>query len=184
MKNEYEATFLNVDHSSLRRQIKSHNGILKKKRTLCSRLIFENEVTNKNKSWVRLRDEGDKISLTLKQVNNEDIIDGTKEIEFTVSDLDLTKEFLLGLGLQCVRYQQNYREQWQLDGASIDLDEWPDLEPYVEIEAHSKAEVRKLSEKLGFRWDDAVYGSVDKIYRQVKGRDILKESTLLFTKSK
>ena len=180
MKNEYEATFLQVDHAKLRERVKSLGGVLKKKRTLCSRLIFENDSTRSNNAWVRLRDEGDKISLTLKQVSNQDSIDGTKEIEFDVSDLEMAKELLNSIGLEQKRYQQNYREEWSLDDVLIDMDEWPELEPYVEIEGNSKEDVRRVSEKLGFKWDDAVFGSVDKIYKDVKGRDILSEANLLF----
>ena len=51
---------------------------------------------------------------------------------------------------------------------------------HVQIEGNSKEDVKRVSEKLGFKWDDAVFGSVDKIYKDVKGRDILSEATLLF----
>jgi len=41
----------------------------------------------------------------------------------------------------------------------VTIDEWPFLEPFVEIEGKSEAAVREISERLGFDWAQAVFGS-------------------------
>ncbi|WP_419184137.1 hypothetical protein [Streptomyces caniscabiei] len=45
-------------------------------------------------------------------------------------------------GLRQVRYQQSYREEWQLRGVTYDFDTWPDLDTFLEIEGSSEAAVR------------------------------------------
>ncbi len=50
-------------------------------------------------------------------------------------------------------------------GAEIVLDEWPWIEPYIEIEAPSKNTVRAAASLLGFDMNQAVYGDVMVAYR-------------------
>lgn len=127
----------------------------------------------------KVRDEGGRTTLTLKQVTDATHIDGTTEIE--VDDLGKTAELLTALGLRRVRYQQNYREEWQLDNVTYDFDTWPNLDTCLEIEGPSEAAVRDAVAALGLGYAHARFGSVDLIYKSEPGRDILAEPTLLFT---
>ena len=45
------------------------------------------------------------------------------------------------------------------------LDEWPWLDPYVEIEAAKESEVREVTSKLGLDWAEAKFGDVMVAYR-------------------
>ena len=49
------------------------------------------------------------------------------------------------------------------------IDEWPFLESFVEIEGKSEKEVKKVSEKLGFDYKDAVFGPVGILYSEKYG---------------
>nr|WP_196789746.1 CYTH domain-containing protein [Streptomyces caniscabiei] len=148
-------------------------------KTMFTRLIFENDAVQ-GEQWLRLRDEGGRTTLTLKQVTDATHINGTTEIEIEVDDLAKTAELLSALGLRQVRYQQNYREEWQLDGVTYDFDTWPDLDTFLEIEGPSEAAVLDAVAALGLDYDHARFGSVDLIYKSELGRDILAEPTLLF----
>jgi hypothetical protein len=44
------------------------------------------------------------------------------------------------------------------------LDEWPWLAPYIEIEGVGDEQVRDVAERLGFAWEDAVFGGVANAY--------------------
>lgn len=180
MQNEYEATFLKVEEDKLKNNLEDLGANLVKPRQLMKRAIFENDTTNSDGSWVRLRDEGDKITLTLKQVVDDSSIHGTKEIEFIVDDFEKVCEFLKGIGLIQKRYQENYREEWKLNDVVFDFDTWPDVPTFLEIEGPSESDVKEAAEKLGFDYSSARFGSVDSIYLEEYGRDILKEETLLF----
>lgn len=180
-QNEYEAKFLNIDVDTVREQLRAADAQQAFGKTLFTRLIFENDAV-KGDQWLRLRDEGGKTTLTLKQVSDATTINGTTEIEIEVDSLDTTTELLKAIGLRQVRYQQNYREEWQLGDITYDLDTWPDLPTFIEIEGPSEDAVRTAVADLGFDYGQARYGSIDLIYKSETGRDILAEPTLLFEK--
>ncbi|MEU7013282.1 class IV adenylate cyclase [Streptomyces sp. NPDC046385] len=180
MKHEYEATFLNVDAGALQDKLASLGAEQALPRTLLTRKIFENDALDGG-AWLRLRDEGTRSTLTLKQVTDSTTIDGTTEIETEVSDLHAMADILRRLGLDEVRYQENYREEWRLGDVAFDFDTWPDLPTFLEIEGPDEASVRQAAARLGLDYVQARFGSVDEIYQSETGRNILAEPTLLFS---
>jgi adenylate cyclase class 2 len=118
-----------------------------------------------NDGWIRIRDEGDKITLTFKQ-SEENEFGGAKEIEVSVSDYKKTIDIFLSLGMTVHSDQETKRESWLLNNVQIELDEWPWLNPFIEIEANSEEEVKSTAENLGFKWDDVQFGSVIVAYEK------------------
>ncbi len=180
MKHEYEAKFLSMDVAGLQAKLTALGAARAFPRTLLTRRIFENDALDGGQ-WVRLRDEGTRSTLTLKQVEDASRIDGTTEIETEVTDLQAMAEILRVLGLREVRYQENYREEWRLGEVAFDFDTWPDLDTFLEIEGPDEASVRRAAASLGLDYSEARFGSVDEIYKSETGRDILAEPTLLFS---
>ncbi|MDX2606298.1 CYTH domain-containing protein [Streptomyces caniscabiei] len=178
-QHEYEAKFLEIDVQATVGALRAAGAERVFPKTMFTRLIFENDAVQ-GEQWLRLQDEGGRTTLTLKQVTDATHISGTTEIEIEVDDLVKTAELLSALGLRQVRYQQNYREEWQLDGVTYDFDTWPDLNTFLEIEGPSEAAVRDAVAALGLDYDHARFGSVDLIYKSELGRDILAEPALLF----
>lgn len=113
--------------------------------------------------WMRVRDEGDKITLSLKSVIAGDI-KTQKEICLKIDNFDNAVKFLEWLGYKNKAYQESKREFWIFDDVEVTIDEWPFLEPFVEIEGKSEEEVKKVSEKLGFNWQEAKFCSIDYLY--------------------
>ncbi|MEU9888205.1 class IV adenylate cyclase [Sphaerisporangium sp. NPDC051011] len=179
MKHEYEAKFLSVDVADLQAKLTALGAVQAFPRTLLTRKIFENDALDSG-AWVRLRDEGTRTTLTLKQVTDSTTIDGTTEIETEVTDLHAMAEILRHLGMHEVRYQENYREEWRLGEVAFDFDTWPDLPTFVEIEGPDEASVRQAAAFLDLDYSKARFGSVDEIYKSEADRDILAEPTLLF----
>lgn len=99
MRHEYEAKFLAVNVTTLRTKLAALGAVQAFPRTLLTRKIFESDALRRGQ-WVRLRDEGTRSTLTLKQVTDATSIDGTTEIETEVTDLAAMSEILRGLGLQ------------------------------------------------------------------------------------
>ncbi|MFF2507095.1 class IV adenylate cyclase [Streptomyces sp. NPDC058067] len=182
MKHEYEAKFLDVDVAGLQAKLTELSAVQAFPRTLLTRKIFENDTLDGG-AWLRLRDEGSRSTLTLKQVTDATTIDGTTEIETEVADLHAMADILRQLGLTEVRYQENYREEWRLGEVAFDFDTWPDLPTFLEIEGPDEASVRQAAALLELDYSDARFGSVDEIYKSESGRDILAEPTLLFAES-
>lgn len=159
MEIEWEAKFSNINKGELRRKLRRLKAKLVKPEFLQRRAVFflpkGHEIEG---GWLRVRDEGDKISMTLKVVSGSQISD-QKETTLIVSNFEKARLFLKGVGCVEKSYQENKRELWILDGVEVTIDEWPFLEPFVELEAKSEQEVRKASEKLGFDWNEAIFGS-------------------------
>ncbi|WP_405502532.1 class IV adenylate cyclase [Streptomyces anulatus] len=182
MKHEYEAKFLAVDVAGLQNKLSALNAVQAFPRTLLTRKIFESDSLDGG-AWIRLRDEGTRSTLTLKQVTDATTIDGTKEIETEVTDLHAMTDILRRVGLTEVRYQENYREEWHLGEVAFDFDTWPDLPTFLEIEGPDEASVRQAAALLNLDYAEARFGSVDEIYKSEAGRDILAEPTLLFSET-
>ena len=165
MDVEYEGKFLNIDKEEMRHRLKKIGARLERSEYLQRRIPFRlpKEKQSKN-SWLRVRDEGDKITLSLKMVDGEGI-EGQKEICLEVDNFDNAVKLLEAIGCEPKSYQETKRELWKLEGAEITIDEWPFLEPFVEIESSSEEDVKKVAEKLSFNYADAIFGGVGKLYK-------------------
>jgi len=164
MKTEYEATFPNVNKDEIRERLKKAGAVLTRPEFLQKRYAIDlHESYNGKKGWIRVRDEGDKTTLSYKY-REGDNIDSIKEHTITVNDMEETRIFLNLIGCQTKAYQETKREIWILEEAEITIDEWPYLEPFVEIEAESEAIVKKVSAMLGFAYGEAIFGPVSILY--------------------
>ena len=107
MKIEYEAKFPNIDKDEMREKLKNAGAVLVRPEFMQKRVTFNfpegHEISG---GWLRVRDEGDKIT----------------------------------------------------------IDEWPFLEPCVEVEGKSEEEVKKVSEKIGFDYGKALFCCVTTLY--------------------
>jgi adenylate cyclase class 2 len=164
MKTEFEVKFVNVSFDQLREKLTNLGAKQTQPMRTMRRAIIDNPEMKEKNAFLRVRDEGDKISLTYKQFN-ELSVDGAKEHEVTVSDFQTTVDLLNAAGLPYRSFQESKRETWELDNSEIVLDEWPWLNPYIEIEGESEEHVRETAEKLGLNWHDAVFGDVMAAYR-------------------
>jgi adenylate cyclase class 2 len=167
MKTEIEAKWLEIDHDEFRRKLTKLGGRRVRDLTQMVRAVFDfdEQSASKMRGWVRVRDEGDKITLSYKRVDNKSLT-GTKEICLVVDDFDGAVDFLKQLGLKQKAFQETKRESWVLDGAEIELDEWPWLPTFVEIETKNEAQMAKIAAKLGLKMSDAMYGSADFVYEK------------------
>lgn len=186
MQPEFEARFLNIDVSAVTQTLQDLGAYLHLERTLMRRVVFKNADITAAGGWLRLRDEGHRVTLTYKQTASVTAaIDSILETEIEVSGFDTTHRLLTAIGCRAVRYQENYRQEWRLGGIRFDLDTWPDLPTFLEVEGPDAAAVETAAGKLGLPMARATYGSVDEVYQSVLGRDILadREARLVFTDS-
>lgn len=167
METELEAKFLDVETDELRGKLKAVGAKQIYSERLMRRKVFDfpDERLEKEGAWIRVRDEGDKITLSYKRLVDR-TLHGTKELTVEVSDFEATCNLLLVLGLKLDTYQETKREKWLINGSEITLDTWPWIPTFVEIEAPSEADLKSLAEKLGFDWSRAMHGSVETAYQQ------------------
>lgn len=164
MTTEVEAKFLNVDHQAIRTKLRSLGATLDKPMRFMKRVTINNDFLKAKNAFVRIRDEGDKTTVTYKQFT-EQSVDGAKEIEIVVSNFETAVELFDTAGLVHSSYQESKRETWKLGEVEVMLDLWPWLNPYIEIEGPSTKVVQSVAVDLGFVWQDAVFGDVTAAYR-------------------
>lgn len=172
---EKEVKFLNINPEGIEKKLKKI-GAKKIFKKLYKRRVFDYPDLRFNKlgAYIRLRDEGDKITLTFKQRIGAKTHDGTtndegmEEVEINVSDFGKTNEFLRKIGLEEKFYEENERIRYQLNDIEFDIDSWPLLDPYLEIEAPSWQKIERAIKLLELDPKDKKIFSTYQVY-QLKG---------------
>lgn len=169
MKIEYEAKFLNIDKDKIREKLREVGARRIKPEFLQKRFNFHLPGNlREDKTWLRVRNEGDKTTLSLKKVDGKKI-HNQKELCIEISDFETGIKILESIGCEVRMYQETKRETWQIDEVEITIDTWPFLEPFIEIESNSEARVKDVAEKLGMNYKTAVFGPVGKVYKMKYG---------------
>ena len=177
MKTEYEIRVLEINKNDIIAKLENL-GAVKKGEFEQKRYVYDLRPVEKGK-WIRLRTNGKKTTLTYKDIVSN-TIDGTKEIEIEVDDFDRTNEFLERIGFVSRSYQENSRIQYILNGVEIDIDSWPLIPTYLEIEGTSEKEVIEMQNLLKIDTTKLTTLNCDDIYRQIYGIDISKKKELKF----
>lgn len=131
--------------------------------------------------WIRLRTNGVESTLTIKEIIDNGI-SGTKELEIVVSDFDKTNEILNKLGYIPRSYQENFRIGFKSEQGEFDIDFWPQIDPYFEIESSDKKTVEYLFSQFGYSMQDITSLNVDYIYRDIYGIELDEIKKLEFNK--
>ena len=161
MDTEYEVRVLEIDVLEVEKKLKELGADFSWDR-LQKRYVYD-FIPKIDGKWIRLRTNGDKTTLTIKNVVSS-TIDGTQELEIVVDDFEKTNLLLNELGFVAKGYQENRRRQYILDGVEIDIDSWPLIPTYLEIEGKSEQEVYQVLEKLGISRDSSTSRDVEGIY--------------------
>ncbi len=166
MQTEIEAKWLNINPDTLRAALQRIGATCVTPERLMRRATFDHPGLTQKNSWVRVRDEGDKVTLSYKQLDDR-TVHGTKEICLVVDNFATARSFVEVIGLTQKNYQETRRESWKLGDTEIDIDFWPWIPPLVEIEAPSEDEVYAVAEKLKLAKGQALHGSVETAYQAV-----------------
>ncbi len=165
MNTEIEVKFLHVNHDEVRAKLQTIGAVCEKPMRLMRRVTFNSPIMKAKNGWIRIRDEGEEATIGYKQTDSLDI-DGTKEIETTVGDFDAVVAILKQSEAASESFQESKRESWRLGEVQIELDEWPWLDTYIEIEAPTEALVHETALKLGFDIEQAISGNVMVAYKE------------------
>ncbi len=110
----------------------------------------------RERRFVRLRKSGEKTKITYKE-HRELSVDGAHEIEFEIGDLEKAATLFEKIGLFPYRRQQKKRHSFELGEIMVDIDTWPKIPSYVELEGPSEEILKKAALNLGFDWQYAVF---------------------------
>ena len=161
MKTEYEIRILEIDVEKFIDEIKKL-GAIKVGEWHQKRYVFDTKPKSESE-WFRLRTNGEVTTLTYKNVE-ANTIDGTKELEIEVSNFYDTLSMMELLGYKHRAYQENKRLRYILDNVEIDIDSWPLIPTYLEIEGPSEEAVYNTLKELGFDKNAATTRDVEGIY--------------------
>ena len=70
------------------------------------------------------------------------------------------------MGIKSRGYQENKRTQYILNGVEIDIDSWPMIPTYVEIEGKNEEEVMTTLKLLDLPKDKITTLDVDSVYKK------------------
>ena len=152
---EYETKILDIDVTVLRRKLHKLGLLCSRSRHLVRRWVFSLP-SKQDGAWVRIIEESDakgQLALAYKRYKSYKI-GGIQEYEFVVNGkINDVRFFLELLGCSLIAEQHTYEEQYQYPGRKnikVEIDEWPLIPPYIEIEGNSKNEVMRTLTHLGF----------------------------------
>lgn len=167
MEAEIEAKFTDVDTQEVRSKLQAIGAVLHQPEQFMRRCVFDfpDKSLMKKGGWVRVRDEGKKITLSYKQLVDRSVT-GTKEVSVNVNHFEETIQLLQEIGLENYSYQETKRETWKWNHSEITIDTWPWIPTFVEIESPTECELKEVVKQLDFDWKKATHGSVEIVYQQ------------------
>ena len=170
---EIEVKILNVDRSKCE-TILSNLGAIKKFEGELHALNFDNETKEikQKKQVLRLRKEGNKQVLCLKEFISKDIAKRMVEIEVDVSDFDKTKLILEKMGFSVKNGSIKHRVSWKLENTIFDFDKYKEeynfIPEFLEIESDSIKSIKKYAKLLGFKEDELKPWSFKDLLKKLK----------------
>jgi adenylate cyclase class 2 len=154
---EIEVRFLDIDQDALTETL-LHLGAEKVREGLLKEAIFyDADLKWKEENrFLRVRsDEGTGVTTITYKHNLENTADGTEEVEITCNSFDTTCLLFQKIGLQLFRKQEKLRSSYHLDSCSIEIDTWPSIPTYVEIEAPSITALEAVAGRLELSMENA-----------------------------
>ncbi len=169
MNTEYEVRVLEINIDEMIQKLESLNA--EKIGEWNQKRYVYDMIPKSENAWLRLRTNGTETTLTYKNVE-KNTIDGTKELEIVVSDFEKTNDMLELMCYHHKGYQENKRIRYMLNDVEIDLDTWPLIPTYMEIEGKNEQEVNDILLKLDIPKDKITALNCQDIYREIYHIDI------------
>lgn len=129
---------------------------------------FSKYSINPNK-WIRLRESNGKTELTTKHIlekkksNFQNVI----ENEIEVSSLEETNLLLESIGISRKSYQEKIRFSYEYMDAEIEIDIWPLLKPYIEIECDDENTIDYILKELNLMNHEIVSLNTEQLYKRI-----------------
>ena len=122
----------------------------------------------KKHELLRIRQVGDKkVEICFKC--NKRVKDGCKiydECEFNASDFEEVARFFEKLGYICTCYYEKKRTEFVLKDIKVEMDEYPRLKPFIEVEASSAKKIDDLVKKLGLEKNEKSSETINEVLKR------------------
>ena len=156
--SEIEVRFLNIDKPALIKKLQLLGAKETPEYMLEEIIFYDSDLKWRDveKRFVRIRKKDDSIVLTYKHNKQGTTLAGVEEIEFKVPEVEKVSLLLQRLNLIPYRHQQKLRHSFSFQNAAIDIDTWPTVPPYVEIEGESEQHVQNVAQEIGCDWSQRI----------------------------
>ena len=170
---EIELKFLEVDVAELEKKL-IKIGAKRVDNYEYNRKLFDypDGSMNDRHGWIRVRTDGKETTLTYKQTLRKKLNEGkeenvgVKEIEVVVDDYEKTCELMKAIGLIVTTEEKNTRTRYEKDDVVFDIDSWPFIPTYLEIESSSFKKVHEAARELDLDPKNGIIGSAGTIYKR------------------
>jgi len=140
MPVEYEYAFFDFDKKEIIKNIVKNKG--KHQGTFLFRVQVFIHPLDKQGTYIRVRDEGHRITMTYKYKDPNAKFENESEI--TIDNFDTAVEMLLGIGCKKKYYYEKIRDIWTLKNTEIVFDSNPGIDDRMEIESKTKKELNDM----------------------------------------
>ena len=124
---------------------------------------------NPNK-WIRVRETNGKTTITIKHILNSNIkennIQNVMETEMEVPSIKEANNILEQLGFAFRNYQEKYRISYNINGVQVDIDSWPLIPTYIEIENDSVEKIKDVLNQLNLGANEIVSCNTAEVYQK------------------
>ena len=132
--------------------------------------------------WIRLRQDGEIVEITIKYIYSYKAnynIDEVKEIEIKTDNFEMANKLIEEMGYYRKKLAEKKRDSYSYQGMDIEIDEWPLLEPYIEIEGTNIDKIYELANLLGYSKEQTRVMNTEDVYLE-KGIDLSKYEEMTF----
>jgi len=175
MPLEYEYPFRNYDKNIVLSKMKALGA--KKEGHYIFRVIVFIHPLNTPNTYIRVRDEGKRITMTYKY--KDPAIEFEDENEIIIDDFDQAVNILYGVGCKKKYYYEKMREIWVFQNSEIVFDNNPGVPEIMEIESKTKKELDSITKLLDLTKYKYVKSKIT-ITEELYGFRILSTVDLLF----
>jgi len=170
---EFEGRILDLDLPEFYKKLKACNATKLTDLSLYRRSVFK--LCDIERGFVRVRDEGDKITMTAKIYKDPKF---PIESELSIHDtFEHGQDFLRSLNLTEKAYHETMREKWSIPKSStnkkqlceVAIDRIPGLPLYAELECKTEADLKKTCKLLGVIYKDLGFGGYGNVYNHYYG---------------
>jgi len=150
-KLEYEIRIYDINETKIKKILKENGAVLIQKKTIMPLIVYHHPKGKKD-SYIRIRNEGHEITMTIKtKLKSKYVV----EREVVINSIEEGDAILKLLGCK-VKYKiEKIREVYQIKGCKeIVFDSYAGTPTYMEIDCHSELYLKKIAKLLGYKLDD------------------------------
>ena len=148
---EIEVKILEIDVEEIEKKLKKLGAEKVFKGEVVSIYFdFEDKLLEKEGKILRLRQKGNSVILTYKELISQDEAKIMDEYELAVDDFESTKRIFERIGLFPLYEFNKHRTTYKLNDTHFEIDKYPDIPAFLEIEAPDLDTINEIVSKLGF----------------------------------